>query len=141
MVFVDFHGINVAEETNLRRSLREKEVGYRVSRKTLLRRVLEGKAQGDVPSLPGEVALAYSKDPISSAREIHSFHKANGGILKILGGIFEGKFLDAEGMQEIAMIPSKEVLIGQFVNLINSPLQRFAIALDQIAKSKEQKAS
>ena len=137
VVFVDFHGLNVSNETSLRRDLREKEVGYKVSRKTLLKRALLGKAEGEIPSLTGEVAVAYSKDSVATAREIYNFHKAHSGLLKILGGIFEGKFVGPEKMTEIAMIPSREVLYAQFVNLINSPIQRFAVVLDQIAKSKE----
>lgn len=136
VVFVDFHGINVGDETTLRRDLREKEIGYKVSRKTLLKRVLEGKAEGELPPLTGEVALVYSKDATKTAREVYNFHKAHNGILKILGGIFEGKFIDSQKMTEIAMIPSREVLYAQFVNLINSPIQRFVVVLDQIAKSK-----
>lgn len=137
VVFVDFHGLNVSDETSLRRDLRDKEVGYKVSRKTLLKRALEGKAEGELPPLTGEVALAYSKDPTATAREVYNFHKTHNGLLKILGGIFEGKFISAEKMTEIAMIPSREVLYAQFVNLINSPIQRFAVVLDQIAKSKQ----
>lgn len=136
LVFVNFHGLKVSDETKLRRSLRDQGVNYRVSRKTLLKRALEGKATGEIPELTGEVAIAYSKDQTASAREIYSFQKAHKGLLEIIGGIFEGKFLGKEKMMEIAMIPSREVLYAQFVNLINSPIQRFAVVLDQIAKSK-----
>lgn len=136
VVFVNFHGINVSDETSLRRSLRDQGVGYKVSRKTLLRRALEGKAEGIIPELPGEVAIAFSKDTTSSPREIYNFQKTHKGILNILGGVFEGKFIGGEKMIEIAMIPSREVLYAQFVNLINSPIQRFATVLDAIAKVK-----
>ena len=136
LVFVNFHGMNVANETALRSDLREKGVEYRVSRKTLLKHALEGKAEGKLPELSGEVAIAYSPDMIASPREIYNFQKTHKGLLDIIGGIFEGKFLGKEKMMEIAMIPSREVLYAQFVNLINSPIQRFAVVLDQIAKSK-----
>lgn len=136
LVFVNFHGLKVSDETKLRRNLREKEVNYKVSRKTLLKRALDGKAEGEIPELAGEVAIAYSKDQTASAREIYNFQKTHKGLLNIIGGIFEGKFLDAAKMMEIAMIPSREVLYAQFVNIINSPIQRFAVVLDAIAKSK-----
>lgn len=136
VVFVNFHGMNVGDETMLRRDLRGKEVGYKVSRKTFLKRALAGKAEGEIPELSGEVAIAYSKDDTASPREIYNFQKTHKGILNILGGIFEGKFVGSERMTEIAMIPSREVLYAQFVNLINSPIQRFAVVLDAIAKSK-----
>ena len=136
VVFVNFHGINAGDETILRRDLRNQNVAYKVSRKTLLKRALSGKAEGELPELSGEVAIAYGADQIVPAREIYNFQKAHKGILNILGGIFEGKFVGGEKMTEIAMIPSREVLYAQFVNLINSPIQRFAIVLDAIAKSK-----
>ncbi|MEK7080782.1 MAG: 50S ribosomal protein L10 [Patescibacteria group bacterium] len=136
MVFVNFHGLKVNDETKLRRSLRDQGVNYKVSRKTLLARALKGKAEGEIPELAGEVAIAYSKDQIAPAREIYNFQKTHKGLLNIIGGIFEGKFIGKEKMMELAMIPSREVLYAQFVNLINSPIQRFAVVLDQIAKSK-----
>lgn len=136
VVFVNFHGIKAGDETSLRRDLRDKSVNYRVSRKTLLKRAMEGKAEGSMPELGGEVAIAYADDLIAPAREIYAFQKTHKGSLNILGGIFEGKFVDGAKMTEIAMIPSREVLYAQFVNLINSPIQRFAVVLDQIASKK-----
>ena len=80
--------------------------------------------------------MAFSKDATAGAREVYNFQKTHQGLLDIIGGIFEGKFIGREKMMEIAMIPSREVLYAQFVNLINSPIQRFVVALDQIAKQK-----
>lgn len=139
LVFVNFHGLKVADETLLRRDLRngEEKIGYKVSRKTLLKRALLGKAEGEIPELSGEVAIAYSADSIAAPRGIYGFQKTHKGLLSILGGIFEGRFMDATKMTEIAMIPSREVLYAQFVNLINSPIQRFVGVLDAIAVSKE----
>lgn len=139
LVFVNFHGLKVSDETKLRANLREQGVSYKVSRKTLLLRALKDKAKGEIPELAGEISVAYSSDSIASPREIYNFQKANKGLLNIIGGIFEGKFLNKDEMMEIAMIPSREVLYAQFVNLINSPIQRFAVVLNQIALSKEAK--
>ena len=137
VVFVNFHGMKVSDETILRRELRNQGVDYKISRKTLLKRALLKKAEGEMPELSGEVAIACSKDDTASSREIYNFQKTHKGILDILGGIFEGKFIGKEKMMEIAMIPSREVLYAQFVNLINSPIQRFAVVLDQIANAKQ----
>ena len=136
VVFVNFHGLKVSDETSLRKNLRDQGVSYKVGRKTLLKRALTGKATGELPELSGEVAIAYSKDQTASAREIYSFQKTHKGLLEIIGGIFEGKFLGKEAMMEIATIPSREVMYAQFVNLINTPIQQFVVALDQIAQSK-----
>src|SRR3972149_7138964 len=81
LVFVNFHGLKVADETVLRRELRNKEVGYKVSRKTLLARALKGKAEGEIPELAGEVAIAYSK-PARNA----SHSDAGGGTTKMARG-------------------------------------------------------
>ncbi len=136
LVFVNFHGLKVSDETKLRRSLRDNGVDYKVSRKTLLKRALEGKAEGEIPELNGEVAIAYSKDATASPREIYNFQKVNKGLLSILGGIFNGKFVDGAYMMEIATIPSKEVLLSKFAFLMKSPMQRFALALSEVSKKK-----
>ncbi|MDE2399392.1 MAG: 50S ribosomal protein L10 [Patescibacteria group bacterium] len=136
LVFVNFHGLKVSDETALRRDLRKEGVNYRVSRKTLLARALKGKAEGEIPELTGEVAIAYSKDEIASPREIYNFQKTHKGALSILGGIFEGKFIGGERMMEIATIPSREVLLSKIAFLLKSPIQRLAISVNEVAKTK-----
>lgn len=136
LVFVNFHGLKVADETTLRRDLRNKEVGYKVGRKTLLARALKDKAEGEMPELTGEVAVAYSKDQTAGAREIYNFQKTHKGMLSILGGIFSGKFVTGAYMTEIAMIPGKEVLLSKLAFLFKSPMQRLALAVSEVAKKK-----
>ena len=67
---------------------------------------------------------------------VHEFGKKFVDKLVILGGIFEGKLVGQAHMQEIATIPSTQVLRGMFVNVINSPIQGLAIALNAIAQKK-----
>ncbi len=136
LVFVNFHGLKVSDETSLRQDLRKEGVDYRVSRKTLLKRALTGKAEGEIPELGGEVAIAYSADETASPREVYNFQKTHKGLLNILGGIFEGKFVDASRMMEIATIPSREVLLSKIAFLLQSPMQRLAIAVNEVAKKK-----
>ncbi len=136
LVFVNFHGLKVSDETKLRSSLRAEGVNYKVSRKTLLARALKGKAEGEIPELAGEVAIAYSKDPTASPREIYNFQKTHKGMLNILGGIFDGKFVDGAYMTELATIPSREVLLSKIAFLLKSPMQRLALAVNEVAKKK-----
>jgi large subunit ribosomal protein L10 len=136
VVFVNFHGLNAVEETALRRDLRNKGVSYKVSRKTLLKRALAGKAEGILPELNGEVAMVYGTDQVAPAREIYNFQKTHKGLLNILGGIFEGKFMEANAMMEMATIPSREVLLSKIAFLLKSPMQRLAIAVNEVAKKK-----
>ena len=137
VVFVKFDGLRVADSNELRRSLQKEDVGYIVSKKTLLKRALDSqKYEGELPELPGQVALAYSEDLLSAPREIYGFQKKLKGQVSIVGGIFEGKYMNSEEMLNIATIPPLETLRGMFVNLINSPIQRLAVVLNQIATNK-----
>lgn len=136
-VFVGFDRLTVAKDTALRRRLRAEGVGYKVAKKTLVKRALDAqKYEGAMPDLIGEVAVAYGDDLLAPAREVYSFQKENKDNIQILGGVFEGKYMSKEEMLAIALIPPMQTLRGMFVNIINSPIQRFVIALDQIAKKQ-----
>ncbi|GMQ95307.1 MAG: 50S ribosomal protein L10 [Patescibacteria group bacterium] len=138
LVFVNFHGLNVVDTTTLRKELRDKGISYMVAKKTLIKRALhDSKLEGDMPELDGELALAYGDDLLAPAREVFNFQKLHKDSVAILGGIFEGRYMDKAEMTSIATIPPAPVLYGQFVNLINSPIQRFAVVLNEIAKMRE----
>lgn len=137
LVFVNFKNLSVGNTTDMRRDLKGEGVSYVVAKKTLTRRVLDGqKFEGEMPELPGELALAWSEDLTAPARGIFNFGKKFPGTLKILGGVFDGKYMSGSEMEEIALIPGLDVLRGKFVNIINSPLQRVTIAINEIAKAK-----
>lgn len=137
LVFVNFKNLSVGNTTSMRRDLKGEGVSYVVAKKTLTRRVLDSqKFEGEMPELPGELALAWSEDLTAPARGIYNFGKKFPNTLKILGGVFDGKYMNGSEMEEIALIPGIDVLRGKFVNIINSPIQRTAIALNEIAKSK-----
>jgi large subunit ribosomal protein L10 len=137
IVFVNFHGLKVADSTAVRRKLKSEDVNYYVAKKTLIRKALTEKGiDGVMPELSGEMGIAYGKDLITPAREIFEFTKKHKDSLSIMGGVFEGKFMTKEEMTTIAAIPPMQTLRGMFVNVINSPIQGFVMALDQIAKKK-----
>jgi large subunit ribosomal protein L10 len=143
VVFVNFHGLTVADSTELRRKLREAGIKYTVAKKTLATKAFSARGfKGELPTLDGELAIAYvsgknaDEDLIAPAREIHQFEKKFDGKLSILGGMFEDTFMSKLEMTEIALIPGKQQLYGMFVNLINSPIQRLVIAMNEIAKGK-----
>ncbi len=136
-VFVNFHGLLVAEVTELRKKLREGGISYAVAKKTLARKALESQGyKGEVPDLSGELAIAWGEDQIAPAREINEFEKKFKDKVKILGGVFEGEYKDRNSMKSIAMIPSREVLLSQIAYLLKSPMQRIAIAVSEVAKKK-----
>jgi len=138
MVFVNFHAVPVALATDIRKSLRDNDVGYFVAKKTLIKKAFGEKGfAGEMPELPGEIAVAYGEDQLAPAKGVYDYQKKNPTLLKIVGGVFEGKFVNASEMMNIATIPGRETLYGMFVNVINSPIQGLVIALDAIAKQKE----
>lgn len=137
-VFVSFKGLSVSDAMAVRRALRASGVKYVVAKKTLAKKAWsESGLSGSIPELPGELAIAYGEDAIAPAREVFKFQKTLKDKIFIVGGVFEKHFVGADEMKDIAGIPSREVLYAQFLNLINSPIQRFALVVDQIAQKKE----
>lgn len=138
LVFMNFHKLNVAETTEVRNELRKFGIGYRVAKKTLIKRALSDLGiKGELPSLDGEIAIVYGEDLLAPAREVLEFTKKFKDRLSIVGGIFDNEYKSKEEMMSIASIPDFKTLQAQFVQLINSPIQRFVLALDAIAKKGE----
>ena len=137
VVFINFHALPVTESSVIRKTLRAKGVGYTVAKKSLTRKALaEGGILGDMPEMPGELGIVYGTDPIEGARGVYEFQKKLDKKIQIVGGVFENKFMNQADMLVISQIPGRKTLEAQFVNLINSPIQGFVMALSEIAKSK-----
>ena len=137
LVFANFKGMSVAQQTEIRKALRTAGVGYTVAKKSLIKRGLEaGKYEGEMPALDGEIALAYGEDELAPARELLVFVKKFGDTLAFAGGMFGGAFVDKAGITAIAAIPGLDTLRAMFAQVINSPRQRFAVVLSEVAKTK-----
>jgi len=142
IAFVHFKGVSVAEATELRSALKKEGVRYMVAKKTLLKKTLaEAKVEGELPELDGEVAFAYlpkeaGEDMTAPARNLNEFVKKFKDRLTFLGGVVENRFISKSEVETVASIPPTPVLRGMFVNVINSPIQRFAIALNAIAEKR-----
>ena len=137
VVFIKFKGVGVPQTTQMRRKLKESDVSYYVAKKSLVRKAFEKVSlKGEMPELEGELALASANDLIAPAREVFAFQKQFNGNVSILGGVFEGRFVNKSEMEEIARIPGQDTLRGMFVNVINSPIQGFVVALNAIAQKK-----
>lgn len=143
-VIVHFKGVNIGEETQMRRELRAAGVKYTVAKKTLIKRAFEALGhKTDEVAMDGEIAIAHGggEDATAAARLMHEYGKKflndkKENKISILGGLFEGKLVGQAMMQEIATIPSMQALRGMFANIINSPRQRFAVVLSRVAESK-----
>ncbi len=137
IVFVHAKGLSVNNSNILRTKLHENQGGYKVVKKTLLKKVLvESGIPGTLPPLEGEIAIAFSNDLLVPAREVFEFSKNHKDSIQIVGGVFDGSLMSQVQMLEIATIPSLHTLRGMFVNVINSPIQGMVIALSQIAEKK-----
>jgi large subunit ribosomal protein L10 len=137
LVFVNMHGLKVSDSTVMRRTLKADGVGLFVAKKTLTALVLaERKYAGTMPTLAGEFGLAYGADLTAPARGIYGFQKKFKDQIAIMGGVFEGAYMDKDAMTAIAAIPPLKTLYGMFANVINSPIQGLVVSLDQIAKKK-----
>lgn len=137
LVFVNIHGLGVNDAVSMRKKLRSEGVGLFVAKKSLTGRVLaDKKFSGEIPQMPGEIALAFGPDSVAPAREVYQFQKKHIDQVVITGGVFENSYMDKQAMTTIASIPSLSVLRGMFVNIINSPIQRMVVVIDAIAKKK-----
>lgn len=140
IAFVSFSKLTVKDASRVRKELADSGVRYYVAKKTLIRLTLKQKGyEGEIPELPGEVAIAWTAgeaDTTAPARGVYDLGKKLKGAIALIGGVFEGVFADAQKMLGIATIPTMPALRGMFANIINSPIQRFAIALGEVAKIK-----
>ena len=135
VVIVDYRGLTVAEDTELRKQLREAGVTYKVYKNTLMNFAFKNtEFESLAPVLVGPSAIAISTtDATAPARVLSKFAK-NAPALEIKAGVVEGTFYDADGMKAIAAVPSREELLSKFLGSIQSPISNFARVLKQIAE-------
>ncbi len=145
-VIVDYKGINVADDTKLRKELREAGVDYFVVKNTMLRFAADKAGlEGIKYVLEGTTAIGLSEDPLAAAKILSKFADESDGDFTVKSGFVDGKVLSAAEISELAKLPSKEVLVAKVLGGLNAPISGFAnvlsanlrglvIALDQIAK-------
>ncbi len=135
VVVVDYRGLTVEQDTQLRKNLREAGVTYKVYKNTFLNFAFKGtEFESLTPYLEGPTAVAISAtDATAPARVIADFAK-KADKLEIKAGVVEGTVYDAKGMAEIASIPSREALISRLLGSIQSPITNFARVINQIAE-------
>lgn len=137
-VVVDYRGLTVEQDTELRKQLREAGVVYKVYKNTMIRFAAKGTDfEALEANLEGPTALAVSKTEATAPARILAAFAKKAPALEIKGGIVEGTYYDEKGMQVIATIPSREELLGKLLGSIQSPITNFARVLSQIAESKE----
>lgn len=137
-VVIDYMGINVAEADAMRKKLREAGVDYTVYKNTLMKRAIDGTEfapLADVLEGPSAIAIS-SEDATAPARVLNEIIK-DFKKMEFKAGVVEGTFYDKAGIEKIADIPSREVLIAKFMGSIQSPISKAVRTFQAIADAKE----
>ena len=141
-VLVDYKGINVAEDTKLRKELREAGVVYTVVKNTLLKFAIDEVGFGALDAhLSGTTALAVSKeDPVIAAKILAKYAEDSKGQFSIKAGFLDGEVIDSDKVIAVGKLPSKEQLLVQLLSVLNGNIRGLAVALNAIAEKGQEEA-
>ena len=135
VVLVDYRGLTVAQDTQLRKQLREAGITYKVYKNTLMNFAFKGtEFESLSDSLEGPNAIAISKDDATAPARVLAQFAKTAPALEIKAGVVQGNFYDTEAMKEISGIPSREELLSKLLGSIQSPITNFARVIKQIAE-------
>lgn len=136
MVLAEYRGIAVADITRLRAEARKSGVYLRVLKNTLARRAVQGTPfEGLADRMVGPLLYSISADAVAAAKVLYDFAKTNDKLV-IKAGAYDGKVMDVAGVNALATVPSKEVLLSQLLGLLQSPVSRLARVLAAVAEQK-----
>ena len=136
VVVTDYKGLDVSAMNDLRRKLREEDIEFQVAKNTLLMRAAKDTEVALIQDYfkgPSAVALSY-KDPVAPAKILAQFAKDNKK-LEIKGGVLKDKVLDVNAIKALAKLPSREVLLGQLLSVINEVPSSFVRTIAEIPRS------
>lgn len=153
VIFSDYRGLSVSDMQKLRRALREKDVTYKIAKKTLVRLAAEDAGYKDIPaeSMEGPVGVAFSyEDEVAAAKTLGDLGKEFES-LKLLGGLMEGEILTLDKVTALSKMPSKEELLAKLVGSLKAPssglanvlggaVRNFVYVLEAHRKNLEQQA-
>ncbi len=133
---ISFQGLTVEKDYELRKTLREANLRYRVVKNTLGRRAVEGTPLESLKdSFIGMSAIAYSaNDPVSIAKVLSKFAKDNPQI-QFKAGVVEGRAINVKDIDALASMPSKEELISKLMFVINAQAQRLATVINAVPRN------
>ena len=138
VLLVNYSGLTVAQDTQLRKELREAGVHYKVYKNTMMKRAFAGTAfESLTKDLDGTNAIAISKADATAPIRILAKHAKTVPALKLVAGVVEGGYSDEQAIQALKDVPSREELLGKLLGSIQSPIANFARVISQIAESKE----
>ena len=136
VVIVDYRGLTVAQDTELRKQLREAGIIYKVCKNTMMKRAFEGtEFEGLAQYLEGPSAMAVCKEDATAAARILCKFAKDADKLEVKAGVVEGKVYDEAGVKALSTIPSREELLSKLLGSIQSPIANFARVIKQIAEN------
>ena len=137
VIFINYKGINVEQDTKLRKAFRENNVEYKIYKNRLIKIALDelGITDYDAKYLDGTTSVAFGQDEVGAATVLYKAIKEF-NILETKFGIVNGEVVDAAQIEALSKIPSKEVLIAQLLGMLNAPVAALARVLDAIAKKE-----
>lgn len=126
VIITHYHGLSVAQLTNLRKSLRENGASFKIVKNTLSKIAATNASLSHDPALfSGPTAIAYSADPVAAAKGVVEFAKSNDN-LKVIGGIVNNKILTVAEVGQLAKLPSLDQLRGKIVGILQAPASNLA---------------
>ena len=135
VVLVDYRGLTVAQDTELRKQLREAGIIYKVCKNTMMKRAFEGTDFAALDEhLEGPSAIAISKDDATAPARILCKFAKDAKALELKAGVIEGTVYDVAGLAELYKIPSREELLSKLLGSLQSPITNLARVLNQIAE-------
>ena len=135
VVLVDYRGLTVAEDTALRKQLREAGIVYKVCKNTMMKRAFEGTDFAALDEhLEGPSAIAISKDDATAPARILCKFAKDAKALELKAGVVEGTVYDVAGLTELSKVPSREELLSKSLGSLQSPITNLARVLNQIAE-------
>ena len=142
IIVCEYRGLTVAQIQEVRRALHKENAEMNVYKNSLVERAADELGYADMKQLgynelndilSGPNAIVFSEDVIAGAKVIAKYAKRHKDILVVKGGIVEGKFVDAQGMLEVAKLPGKEGLLSMFLSCLQAPIRSFACAVKAVA--------
>jgi len=135
VVLVDYRGLTVEQDTQLRKQLREAGITYKVYKNTMMNFAFKGTDfEALAPCLEGPSAVAISKDDATAPARVLAKFAKTAPKLELKGGVVEGVYYDAKGIIEVSQIPSREELLSKLLGSIQSPIANFARVMNQLAE-------
>jgi len=128
-VFANFQGLKVSDFEDMRKQARDSQIKVQVVKKTLVKKVFDDLSiSADPKSFGGGVVTVSGVDEVSAAKLVVDFAKKH-DMVKVFGGLLEGKFTDEAGVKRLASLPSKQELLSMLVGTLNAPISGFVNVL------------